>query len=201
MVCFCDLPLSNTGVHLSVYGDYGIGMTKTWAQRNGISPVLYVYDESSLLTRLVEFHDFGDNWGLASEFSDKLKHKFFRILSLIKPYEGNLWRPTGEVPNLRFYDEREWRFVPDLPASKNFFLNPDSCRDETRRAAANEEIGELIRVPFEPSDVKYLIVRREEEIVPLVHEITSLKGSKYNYDDLLLLASRIISSEQIKVDF
>src|SRR5688572_23249447 len=39
MVCFCDLPLSQTGAHLSVYGDYGIGMTKVWGQRKGITPV------------------------------------------------------------------------------------------------------------------------------------------------------------------
>src|SRR5437660_12748311 len=39
MVCFCDLPLSQTGFHLSVYGDYGIGLTKEWGKRNGIAPV------------------------------------------------------------------------------------------------------------------------------------------------------------------
>src|SRR5687768_12579934 len=48
MVCFCDLPLSQIGFHLSVYGDYGIGMTKSWGQKNGITPVLYVHDKSSL---------------------------------------------------------------------------------------------------------------------------------------------------------
>jgi hypothetical protein len=32
MVCFCDLPLSQTSFHLSVYGDYGIGLTKDWGK-------------------------------------------------------------------------------------------------------------------------------------------------------------------------
>lgn len=41
MVCFCD-----------VYGHYGIGLTKEWGIRNGVSPVLYPYDQSPLTMRL-----------------------------------------------------------------------------------------------------------------------------------------------------
>src|SRR5437870_5351663 len=62
MVCFCDLPLSQTGFHLSVYGDYGIGLTKEWGKRNGIAPVLYAYAHSMLTAKLVTMID-----GLAAD--------------------------------------------------------------------------------------------------------------------------------------
>lgn len=44
MLSFCDIPLSQTGFHLSVYGDCGIGMSKSWESRT-------VYHPSSTPTR------------------------------------------------------------------------------------------------------------------------------------------------------
>ena len=201
MVCFCDLPLSQTGFHLSVYGDYGIGMSKTWAQKNGIAPVLYVYEDAPLSVKFKEVGEFGGNYDLSDESSDALRHKLMRFLSFVKPYEGTLWRPSGEITNLRFYDEREWRFVPDLPIKDQFGISPADCRDESKRANENARIGRTFRIAFDPSDVKYLIVRREEEIVPLIRDLEHIKGDKYSYDDVRLLASRVISSEQIRSDF
>ncbi len=48
MTCFCDLPLSNTYKHLEEYGGYGIGLTKDWGKSKGLSPILYVHDNSPL---------------------------------------------------------------------------------------------------------------------------------------------------------
>ena len=42
MVCFCDIPLSRVNEHVSFYGEYGLGLTKDWAVRNGITPVQYI---------------------------------------------------------------------------------------------------------------------------------------------------------------
>ena len=56
------------------------------------------------------------------------------------------------------------------------------------------------RIGFVPNDIKYLIVRREDEIVPLIREVERIKG-KYSYDEVRLVASRVISAEQIRSDF
>jgi len=45
-----------------------------------------------------------------------------------------------------------------------------------------------------------LIVRREDEIVPLIRQIELIKG-KYGFDEVKLLSSRVISAEQIRSDF
>ena len=201
MVCFCDLPLSQIGFHLSIYGDYGIGMSKSWARTNGISPILYVYEDSPLSVMLQEIGDLGTNYHLNEDIEGVLGYKLMRLLSFVKPYEGTLWRPTGDITNLRFYDEREWRFVPDSPANGQIGILATDCRDETKRGIENARIGETVRISFNPSDVKYLIIRREEEIVPLIKDLEQIKGDKYSLDDVRLLASRVVSSEQIRADF
>src|ERR1044072_4036723 len=37
--CFCDLPMSHISSHLEFYGAYGIGLTKDWAIKNGLTPI------------------------------------------------------------------------------------------------------------------------------------------------------------------
>lgn len=201
MVSFCDLPLSQIGFHLSVYGDYGIGMSKTWAMRKGITPVLYLHDDSQTGSGLNELLDHSkinlDDQNLPTAMGERFLH----LISFFKAYEGDLWREGGTLSNVRFYNEREWRFVPRLPidsyrelADKGDFL------DSEKRKAANEKLAEGSRISFEPNDIKYLIVRREDEIVQLIRDVELIKG-KYSHEDVLLLSSRIISAEQIRTDF
>ncbi|MCG6211981.1 abortive infection system antitoxin AbiGi family protein, partial [Vibrio furnissii] len=42
MVSFCDLKLPELKVHMGKYGKYGIGLTKEWANRNGLNSVMYI---------------------------------------------------------------------------------------------------------------------------------------------------------------
>lgn len=199
LVSFCDLPLSQIGFHLSVYGDYGIGMTKSWGRAQGISPVLYMYPEGSLSSTFSDLLILGDR-ETDLELKEKWALLIFDFACFVKPYEGNLWREGGELPNIRFYNEREWRFVPSLPAGFHKYLSKPDFLDSEIRNAANEKLKEVARISFEPNDIKYLIVRREDEIVPLIREIERIKG-KYGFDDVALLSSRVISAEQIRTDF
>jgi Putative abortive phage resistance protein AbiGi, antitoxin len=162
------------------------------------TPVLYLYRESLLMQRYEQMFKIAAR---ADETErDHLSKALFEFACFIKPYEG-AWRESGMLTNIRFYNEREWRFVPVLPddfyrtgMNKSDFLNGEI------RYAANQELQQLARISFEPNDVKYLIVRREDEIVPLITQVEQIKG-KYSWEEVKLVSSRVMSAEQIKGDF
>ena len=213
MVCFCDIPLSQTRVHMKTYGKYGIGLSKDWGKRNKISPVLYVHENSAitfgvrkmlekvldfLLNGNVHFDITAMNISHIAKIVDELDWTMF----FIKPYEGKLWRDGKyTLDKIRFYDEREWRFVPKLP--KEFSpckLTKVEHSDPKQKDSANEKLKEIPPLKFEPSDIKYIIVQKEDEIIDIIKEIERIK-IKYDDDQKKLLCSRVISSEQILDDF
>jgi len=111
MVSFCDIPLSEIKDHILKYGNYGIGLTKEWAQRSGLNPVLYM-ESDSLLARSYStaFHNLvvdDDTNG----FTDG-QRSLTDILRYIKNYQGDLERKGTIFPDYRYSDEREWRYVP-----------------------------------------------------------------------------------------
>ena len=40
MTCFCDLPMSHIASHLEFYGSYGLGLSKEWGIKNGLTRLL-----------------------------------------------------------------------------------------------------------------------------------------------------------------
>ncbi|MCZ7403076.1 MAG: abortive infection system antitoxin AbiGi family protein [Candidatus Methanoperedens sp.] len=217
MICFCDIPLSQARVHMKTYGEYGIGLSKEWGKQNKISPVLYVHENSAItfgfrkmLEKVLDLF-LSDNvhfdikpTNIITNIKDiaNVFDELEWIMSFIKPYEGKLWR-NGKYTsnNIRFYDEREWRFVPKLP--EDFLprrLTKAEYSDQKQEDSANQKLKEITALKFEPSDIKYIIVSNESEIIPIIDEIKRIK-SKYNQDQIKLLCSRVISSEQILEDF
>lgn len=169
MVCFCDIPLSQARVHMKTYGEYGIGLSKEWGKLNKICPILYVHENSAIpfgvrkmLEKGVEFF-LMDNVHVDMPLTNikyiaKIVDELDRIESFIKPYEGRLWR-NGKYSSgkIRFYDEREWRFVPELPEDfSSSRLTKAEFIDEEKKDSANEKSREKCVLKFEPSDIKYI---------------------------------------------
>src|ERR1035438_5309632 len=48
MVCFCDIPMEDLGIHASKYGRFGLAFKKSYAAGQGASPVFYVAKSSSV---------------------------------------------------------------------------------------------------------------------------------------------------------
>lgn len=208
MVCFCDLPLSATEKHLKFYGEYGIGMRKEWGIKKGINPIMYVCPESevakyfkTLINKFlkdINSTKIGDNQPI---FESTLE-----LLGFIKPYKGKMYR-RGKYKRQNFYNEREWRYVPSLIKLKNANKNitdrlpKDIFLQYPRRIRENMLIGNAFKMSFTARDIKYIIVKKEKEILKMVKAVEKIKGNRYDPDTVKVLSSRIISAEQIKEDF
>lgn len=202
MVCFCDTPLSQLMNHIETYGKYGLGMKKEWGIRKGLNPVIYFNKNSDMAKDLnktaIRL--------LKNKGSAALK-TFWNILVYLKRYEGVLYR-GGSITkeNVRFYDEHEWRYVPDrrvmnknlitVSLSEVVYRQPEILADANKQLERDET-----RLSFNANDIKYIIIKEESEINKMIKKLRVIKGIRYDSDTIDRLASRIITVKQIENDF
>jgi hypothetical protein len=134
------------------------------------------------------------------ELSEQLGH----FLKYIKPYEGKGYSNGKEFKNIRFYDEREWRYVPPKNLLKKIEIKDSYKREyyesDSKRRLINVKLASHKKLEFEPSDIKFIIVEKDEEIPNLIDEIREIYRKSATYDEIMLLTSRLISLEQIVED-
>ena len=201
MVSFCDIPLSEIKNHIGKYGSYGIGLTKEWAIRKGLNPVIYIQSESNFAKSFWRFYDMYiyDSEVRMDELDDMRFH-VLDILRYMKNYENRLERKGKIIKKYRFSDEREWRYVPernndfDMQLSKEFYSNKKQEED------ANKNLSKL-RLTFEADDIKYIIIKDDSEIAEFIDTIRKSVGNKYSYNDVERLMTRFLTSVQIHTDF
>lgn len=215
MVSFCDLPLSLTRRHLNLYGGYGIGLRKEWGRRNHLSPVLYHHDLSPVNEALravqLTWRKLG---GLSLESDktpvgkavgeqmDKLMDAIITTLSFQKQYEG-ISEKDPEKGVICFYDEREWRYVPSIKTVDSIhpLLTIEGFRDGHTKSEEEAKLENWKKLTFTPDDIKFVVVRSENDILDFVQDIRGLKGKKYTWESVELLTTRIVSANKIEEDF
>src|SRR5258706_8017733 len=95
------------------------------------------------------------------------------LFRYIKNYRGIHIRNNKTYPNYRFYDEREWRYVPALKDNRvKKWLNTDQFK-EYRGLNKSKPFIENINLPFTSNDIKYLIVKSNKDIPKLIEAIKS----------------------------
>ena len=205
MVSFCDIPFSQIIEHVENYGSYGIGLSKKWAESNGLNPVLYLEKKSNLSVNITKnlFTSLKDGSPKKiREFTlDTQKSRDF--LRYIKNYQDDLIRSGKLVKkDYRFSDEREWRYVLK-PSTKHLFYGnlkkvPKDKISELKEVWNKEIQSE--KLSFTPNDINYIIIKKESERDGIITTIEKAKG-KFSHTEVKRLTSRIISIEQLKTDF
>ncbi|WP_412464438.1 abortive infection system antitoxin AbiGi family protein [Flavobacterium mekongense] len=199
MVCFCDIPLSEVKNHIDTYGSYGIGLSKKWAKEQGLNPVLYIEKNSRMSLAL-------DQQGqrIYKLIKEKLDYnetimEYSNILSFSKNYEGNLVKGKINSDSYRFYDEREWRYIPsieELQASPAIL----GTKYKEDKQAFNDKINNCL-LKFSFSDISYIIVDNEEEIPEILKTINDVFEDIATSKELKILSTKILTKNQIWNDF
>jgi hypothetical protein len=191
MICFCDLPLSLIRKHLAEYGNFGIGLSKKWGIENGVTPVLYVHEQSQMFKAF-------SNRLLASIYeSDKAAHNDWGLLAAyFKHFRGSAWREGKTQSDIHFYDEREWRSVPRLAAAEEFFVTRNDYTDKKKIATLHASLKQKYKLIVSPNDIQYLIVPDDRHILQLVEHLRKL----YNLNDATLVTTAIMTTDCIHED-
>lgn len=204
MVSFCDLPLSQIREHTDKFGKYGIGLTKEWARKYLMSPVIYFEQRSSIcavylksLEERLELFHFDSDQKPDSHLNDLIM--FFLYA---KNYEGIPIRPMDPENQtvVRFYNEREWRYVPftdDLKGAKLFHLIENYIQNKEEY---NKQLEEL-RLNFYLDELSYIIVDTAEEAYEIAKFIDDIYYNHASRGQITRAISKIFTQEQITNDF
>lgn len=172
MVCFCDIPideriLNHANDRKEGYGCFGIGMKRSWANKQGIAPVHYIPVKSniaklwnSILVSIPHIQDVTKEFGSFESFFKDL----INLGTYIKPYKND----HGNI----YYEEREWRYYPPIEAfgeiEKRFLM--ESIYYEAKH---ENRLKSTFELTFSiDKDVDYIIVpeRYESEIKSLIND-------------------------------
>jgi hypothetical protein len=157
MVCFCDIPIKHSYSQKKLFGKYGIALKKDWAISKWITPVTYVAENTknhsllfsiyALVDNAIDFHRGDECRTEVNPYLINLQNSIQRYMDYVKPY-------FNFKDNRKYYDEREWRYIPDN------FLEED--RENTERY-----------LKFNLNDIYQIIVTNAKErriVVKLLKE-------------------------------
>ena len=168
-----DIPSNLISKHSNIYGRYGIGFKKSWARGKGINPLLYLVDYANPISYLQSLDRLTQS--IHSEDPDySHRNALVNLLSYTKPYEGEFRGQT----NYRFYDEREWRYVP--PANLVQRMKPTDW-DKFDQLSFDEKTVDYL--DFRHEDVELVVVSSPEEDERLQKAFPDCGDKVYLMDD------------------
>jgi hypothetical protein len=203
MVSFSDLRLSELKDNIGTYGKYGIGLTKEWAISNGLNPVMYASHNSLFTENFIKgIEDFFELVNNSDDVTGRYENAYnntLNTLRYIKNYQGDLIRPDRvTIKDYVFANEREWRYVPPISETIPPFVQADKIKTANQKSHYNQ-LARNVRLNFQPDDIKYLIVEKDEEINSLITHLRLAKG-RFPYNTVDRLSSRILTYDQIERD-
>ncbi|MBL0102416.1 MAG: hypothetical protein IPP51_00750 [Bacteroidetes bacterium] len=184
MRCFCDIPLGMIKTHLVWYGNYGLGIKRKYARSHGVCPVWYIHSDSREMKSLISRKNL-----------DGLKSNSF--LPYFKQFYGNQKNYEGITQKIKFYDEREWRYIPKEIKAEVLL---DKTESEIEAIRKNKNGNKILRMPIPLNEVEYIIVNDSKDLKILLPALKRLasKNQDVSYE---LLVSKILTSKQIQKDF
>ncbi len=181
MVGFCDIPLGQMKEHLDWYGNYAIGIKRAYARSLNINPVWYINRDNPVIRKLYK-----------SKNHTQLTSS--PILPFLKQIYGKQPDVKGNEHYKRFYNEREWRYVP---VGENY--TPIFLKGSPHKKLSIFEKRNPSSMKLDISKIEYLIVNNNDEKRDLYQIIKGItKNTDVLYENLI---SSILTIRQIRNDF
>ena len=141
VVCFADLLELEVADHMSRFNaDSYIILSKDWAKRYGLSPVIY-YTKESIVGRCLKLMVRSEP--VASKSDVTLFNALNVIWAYYKKYSGHYYQrglQSFSSEDVQFYKEREWRYVPLVMDGEAYYLDEESFLDESNRRNKEQEL-------------------------------------------------------------
>lgn len=200
MKCFCDIPLHKVDPHRKAYGDYCIGLTKSWGIKNGLQPVIYYNPNCGISQSVKKSFDAAIRYSENDENIDEVAEIINTTLKYLKSINGKDLK-TDKIKD--FTDEKEWRFVPNLDNQTGFeevIIDSKIINNIDIVESYNREIKKYddYCLQFEYADIKYIFVKTSKQRDNLIKLIL-----KCNEDDSVKyrLISCIKVWQEVRGDF
>ncbi|MDE5607819.1 MAG: hypothetical protein K2I64_02660 [Muribaculaceae bacterium] len=206
IVCFCDIPISQSKKHIAHYGKYGIGLSKEWAFNKRINPIMYVDRRSLIADLLHKLLKLGASSKKTATMGGRKKIQRMPLNSntaIMKCCMKNYSGVSKEDSDYRFYDEREWRFIPDKEKDLDFIrcnANISVSLDdyENYKDELNNKISDY-RLKFGPDDIKYIIVQTKDELTAIIEFLRTHYPCTPEQFNILL--TKICTFDSIESDY
>lgn len=173
MVSMCDLPFSELAEYMGKYGEYAIGLSREWGIKSKFTPIWYYAPRSrvpQLLRKLIreEVNNHKDD-------DSDIIESLMGVVAYMKKMEGPLLRHN--YLKYRFYDEREVRYVPSfeylIRGGNRPIMTEDDYNAYKSANAGKSTIEE--NLPFDWSDIRYIIVKENRQIPVVIEFLENLK--------------------------
>ncbi len=214
MISFCDIPLKTYYNLGAIYGKFGIAMTKSWGVKQKLNPVLYIDKNSRLLENFLEaLKGSLTTVNIASQILNNNQNQQGAIITknLIKSaeyltyslyytkhYQDNL--PKLDNKEYRFYDEREWRYIPEFQCAVCQLKKIEEEYLAWRGQSKNKPLLEEVQLQFDYIDIEHIVVEKKEDIHEIIELIKTIDKGKLNGYLRELLYAKIICFENIEKD-
>lgn len=190
MVCFCDIPFNLSIKHRERYGDSGIVLSEKWKLNKGLNPVLYIQAESYLANVLANLTNIPDRFlpiidktnrdlEITQTLGDIANNLTF-FTYFLKQFENkkmikiNYGGKIRSFEKRKFYDEREWRYIPfEADKDNKLFITIWDFDNPIKLEKAHKEL-EKYELTFSLEDIKYLVVNnfnKKNELNNVIREL------------------------------
>lgn len=191
--CFCDIPLGKVKSHLEWFGNYGLGINRAFLKEMGVTPIMYIQDNSNRIFEL-------------KNKSKAEKIEILRgnpLLPLLKRYYGDDYREIDsnkmESKRRKFYDEREWRYIPsniEIEVGDSYRTIEEGIEYARKKNIDTPYLKDPIRLS--PEHIEYIIIYDKDEFKKLREELRELYSDAETYETML---SKVLVAKQLLRDF